>query len=161
MSNAPQKKIPELRFPEFKEEWVEKKLGDVGMITTGSTPITSNKDHYGGVHSFVSPGDIGETRYVYETSTKLTQSGFETGRLVREKSSLYVCIGSTIGKVAQAHADCVTNQQINAISAFSDHSPDYLFSVLERYSSRIKQLAGEQAVPIINKTTFSQVRIPF
>ena len=35
------KNVPELRFPEFKEEWVEKKLGDItSKISDGihSTP---------------------------------------------------------------------------------------------------------------------------
>jgi type I restriction enzyme S subunit len=31
-------KIPEIRFPEFSGEWVEKRLGDVCEIIMGQSP---------------------------------------------------------------------------------------------------------------------------
>ncbi len=98
-------------------------------------------------------------RYVYETKTRLTEAGFRKGRLVKAYSVLFVCIGSTIGKVAQNIFDCITNQQINAITPSSNFSPEFVYSRLENDAKKISLLAGEQAVPIINKTSFSKVTI--
>lgn len=150
--------VPKLRFPEFEDEgeWEEKKIGELGEIITGSTPLTSNRDFYdGGSYMFVSPFDINKNRYIDKTNNTLTKLGFLKGRLVRRNSTLFVCIGSTIGKVGQAKNDCVTNQQINAIVPYNEYDDDFLFSLLEYHSSPISVLAGIQAVPIINKTTFS------
>lgn len=150
--------IPKFRFPEFENEegWKEKKIGELGEIITGSTPLTSNRDFYdGGSYMFVSPFDINKNRYIDKTNNTLTKLGFLKGRLVRKNSTLFVCIGSTIGKVGQAKNDCVTNQQINAIVPYNEYDDDFLFSLLEYHSSPISILAGIQAVPIINKTTFS------
>ncbi|MGV7107490.1 restriction endonuclease subunit S [Flavobacterium sp. U410] len=151
-------KVPNLRFPEFTEEWETKKLGEIGEIVTGSTPPTNDESYYGGEYLFVSPADIQTNRYVNKSKTTLTLKGFGKGRKIKKGSSLFVCIGSTIGKVAQAWEDCVTNQQINAIVSL-EHNADFVFSLLEFSSKKIKLLSAEQAVPIINKTTFSNIQI--
>jgi type I restriction enzyme S subunit len=148
--------VPKLRFPEFYNsgKWKEERLGDIGKIITGSTPPTSEREYYEGEYLFVSPFDIQDKRYVKNTKTTLTKSGFLNGRKVKKGSSLFVCIGSTIGKVAQAKYDCITNQQINAIVPTSNNE-NFVFFLLQFHSSEIQKLKAEQAVPIINKTTFS------
>ena len=74
-------------------------------------------------------------------------------------SVLFVCIGSTIGKVAQSVRDCATNQQINAVVPSSKHSDGFVYFALSLAAERIALLAGRQAVPIINKSLFSSVRM--
>jgi type I restriction enzyme S subunit len=142
-------------------DWEEKKLGDVGKIITGSTPPTSNLEYYNGNQLFVSPADINGARYVLNTKTTLTDLGFEKGRKLKKGTVLFVCIGSTIGKVAIAGLDCITNQQINAIEANPFNSNDFIFSLLELNAINIKLLAGVQAVPQINKTAFSNFKFMF
>ncbi|GCC51321.1 restriction endonuclease subunit S [Chryseotalea sanaruensis] len=152
----------------FKDEngkpypkWEEKRLGDIGIITTGSTPSTSIPEFYNGDNLFVSPSDIGNGRYITKTKTTLTESGIREGRLIKEGSVLFVCIGSTIGKVAQAGKECITNQQINSIEANGLNSNEFIYSLLEHNALRIKPLAGTQAVPQINKTDFSRLKFSF
>ncbi len=151
--------FPNLRFREFTDEWEVKKLGELGEIITGTTPSTKNNNYYGGNYLFVSPADINNYRFVIDTRTKLTKQGFEKGRIIKERSTLFVCIGSTIGKVAQNKIDCITNQQINSIVSNKYNCDNFIFSLLEFHSKKIKQLSGEQAVPIINKSTFSKYKV--
>ncbi|MDR7209969.1 restriction endonuclease subunit S [Flavobacterium piscis] len=153
--------VPNLRFPEFDGEWEVKKLGEIGEIVTGSTPPTSDNSYYDGNYLFVSPADIQANRFIYKTKTTLTEKGFKKGREIRKGSLLFVCIGSTIGKIAQASENCITNQQINSIVPINNND-DFTFSLLEFHSLKIKMLSAEQAIPIINKTTFSnyEVKIP-
>ncbi len=157
------KNTPKLRFPEFTGEWEEKKLGEIAEIITGNTPPTANNEYYNGDCLFVSPYDINGNRFVEQTRTTLTKLGFSKGRKIRAGSSLFVCIGSTIGKVAQNKVECVANQQINSVIPYENYSDDFVYTLLERNSSSIKILAAEQAVPIINKTTFSNYTalVPF
>jgi type I restriction enzyme S subunit len=149
------KNVPKLRFSDFDGDWESVKIGDIGTIVTGSTPPTSNEEFYNGEFLFVSPFDINDSRFIEQTKTTLTNTGFDKGRKVKIGSSLFVCIGSTIGKVAQNKIECVTNQQINAVISNEYFCEDFVYTLLEKHSSIIKVLAGEQAVPIINKTTFS------
>ena len=146
--------IPALRYSGFEEEWSLKRIGDIGEIITGNTPPTENEEFYNGDYLFVSPYDINETRFLKKTKTTVTKHGFLKGRRIRQGSILFVCIGSTIGKIAQNSYECITNQQINSIIPINNND-DFIYSLLEKHSLKIKMLAAEQAVPIINKTTFS------
>jgi type I restriction enzyme S subunit len=163
MSTDKNKLIPELRFPEFLEdgEWVEKKLSSVAEIITGNTPSTLDITNYNGNNLFVSPGDISDNRYVIQTKTTLSEIGFSKTRKVKAYSILFVCIGSTIGKVAQNRFECATNQQLNSLIPFEENSSDFLYSILNFNSSQIASIAGNHAVPIINKTSFSAIRLNF
>lgn len=153
--------IPFLRFPEFKGDWEKKKLGEVAEITTGSTPSTMKYEYYNGNKLFVSPADIQGNRYVVKTKTTLTEVGFSKGRKINKGSVLFVCIGSTIGKVAIANEECLTNQQINSLNGKNNFNNDFIFTLLEKNGSEIKLLAGVQAVPLINKTNFSNLIYSF
>jgi len=152
---------PRLRFPEFCNagDWADQSVADFGKVVTGSTPSTANLDFYGGCMPFVSPADISDLRYVDHTKTTLTEDGFRETRPIRAGSILFVCIGSTIGKVAQNVRDCATNQQINAVVPSAKHSDGFVYFALSFAAERIALLAGKQAVPIINKSLFSSVRL--
>lgn len=147
--------IPELRFSEFRDEWAKVKLDNVGNIFTGKTPDTSNSELYEGKYPFVSPIDIHNNRYVKDTNKTVSKKGFYGGRVIRKGASLFVCIGSTIGKVGQAEIDVTTNQQINALIPYENYDDNFIYSTLFKSSNKIKKLAATQAVPIINKKTFS------
>ena len=157
----PGETVPRLRFPEFSEEgaWEETTIGNMGEVITGSTPSTSRRDFYGGDFMFVSPADISDLRFVEETKTTLTEAGFAECRPIKKNSVLFVCIGSTIGKVAQCSRPCVTNQQINSLVASPEFVADFAYYLLDRESVRIARLAGKQAVPIINKSSFATVKV--
>lgn len=152
-------KIPNIRFKGFTDPWEQRKVSEIGNIITGSTPKTSISDNYGGGFLFVSPADIKGNRYVDETITTLTKKGFDQCRKIREKASLFVSIGSTIGKVAQTSQESTTNQQINAVEPYDNFDDDFIFSSLENISGSIKAIASNQAVPIVNKTTFGETEI--
>jgi type I restriction enzyme S subunit len=139
-------------------DWEEKLLKNVAIITTGSTPNTSVKNYYNGSELFVSPADMGRKRYLHSTKTTLSTLGTSKGREVVKGSVLFVCIGSTIGKLAQTFKKCITNQQINAVTAKFHSCNNFLYSLLEFNAARIKLLAGVQAVPQINKTDFSNLK---
>lgn len=153
-------KEPQIRFCGFNSTWEQRKVSEIGNVVTGSTPQTSISDNYGGEFLFVSPADIQGNRYVDKTITTLKKRGFDQGRKIRAEASLFVSIGSTIGKVAQTSQESVTNQQINAVEPYDNFDDDFIFSSLENISGSIKAIASNQAVPIVNKTTFGETDIP-
>ena len=153
---------PQLRFPEFTDEWQVKKIGDTGNVITGSTPVTADRTLYGSEYQFISPGDMNSGRYVISTKQRLSQKGFDISRKIKTGSTLFVCIGSTIGKTAQVREMSVTNQQINAVETNDNHDDDFVYLALSKISTKIALSAGAQAVPIISKSDFSKniIHIP-
>lgn len=148
---------PVIRFPEFSDAWEQRKVSELGEVITGSTPPTKDKDNYDGSYLFVSPADIQGNRYVENTITTLTEKGFNFDRKLNPGSTLFVSIGSTIGKVAQIKDFAISNQQINAVVPSSNYDNNFVFTAFENFSPVIKALSAQQAVPIVNKTTFSDV----
>ncbi len=159
------KTTPTLRFPEFEDEkgWVYSPLEKIATIVTGNTPSTSDAANYGGTKNFVSPADISDGRFVEGTKTLLSDEGYSKTRKIPADSILFVCIGSTIGKVAQNTFECSTNQQINSVIPFDRVYNAFIYYSLKHISLKIAELSGKQAVPIINKSLFSSVviGIPF
>jgi type I restriction enzyme, S subunit len=147
------------RLPGFHGEWEVKRLGEISTIATGNTPPTNNASNYGDEFLFVSPVDMGDTKFITRTEKKLSKKGFAMSRRFPKGSILFVSIGSTIGKCGIAPIELTSNQQINAIFPSSAFSVDYLFYAVCSVAPRIKAQAGEQAVPIVNKTQFSETTV--
>jgi len=142
------------------EDWLLRKIINIADICTGNTPPTSDQNNYGNDYFFVGPVDLGKGRLILNTEKKLSQKGFNLSRKYPRNSILVTCIGSTIGKSGISERELTSNQQINAIFPNNTFDSDYLYYVLILSSNRIKQGAGESAVPIINKTEFGQIFIP-
>ena len=147
------------RLPGFNGEWSRAQLGSVGTIITGSTPPTSDRSNYGGDYLFASPADLGRSKYMTTTEKMLSNKGFARSRRIPAGSTLFVCIGSTIGKVGIAAQDLTTNQQINSVIPHNDVDTEYLYYAATTLSSLIREQAGEQAVPLVNKSQFSMFEI--
>ena len=141
----------------IQNDWEQRKVFELGEIITGNTPPTKDRDNYNGSYLFVSPADIQGNRYVENTINTLTEKGFNLGRKLNPGSTLFVSIGSTIGKVAQIKEFAISNQQINAVVPSSNYDNNFVFTAFENLSPIIKALSAKQAVPIVNKATFSEV----
>lgn len=141
------------------EDWEVKQLGDIASVVTGSTPPTIDQSNYGGEYFFVSPSDLGERKYILQTEKKLSKKGFGIARKFPRNSILFTCIGSTIGKSGIALTELTSNQQINAILPNERFFPDFLFYALGFRAKEIQSLAGEQAVPMVNKTEFEKTNL--
>jgi len=142
------------------EDWALKSIDSIATIATGNTPPTQDTANYGDAFLFVSPTDLGHTKFISQTEKMLSKKGFSISRHFPKESILFVCIGSTIGKCGIATEELTSNQQINAIFPSSVFSTDYVYYAVSAAASKIKALAGEQAVPIVNKTQFSETVIP-
>jgi type I restriction enzyme S subunit len=139
-------------------EWKVKTISNLGSVVTGNTPKTSNRDNYAGDIPFISPADIDNSMYIFNTKSFISEVGIKQTRELPKGSVCVVCIGSTIGKTGLTVARCASNQQINSIICDSTY-PEFVYYLMTFYSSKIKAEAGTQAVPIINKSLFSAIEV--
>jgi len=141
-------------------KWPSVRLDAVGNIVTGSTPPTADRSYYGHEVMFVSPADLGATKYIRRSAKMLSAKGFSRCRRIPSGSTLFVCIGSTIGKIGLAGEDLATNQQINSIVPNGRVDSEFLYYAAATLSSQVQNQAGEQAVPIVSKSRFAEFEIP-
>lgn len=144
-------------------EWEKVKVGDIGKVITGKTPKTSNCEYYGGNIPFLTPSDDMSVKYVRRTNKYIT----ELGRLSVKNATLPAnaicvsCIGSDLGKVVITTQETVTNQQINSIVVYTDKFDiDFVYySMFELGKILNFHSKTSTAVPIVNKSSFSQYEI--
>ena len=139
------------------EDWVEKKLGDIGIITTGKTPNTHNPIYWNGDIHFITPTDITDD-HKYQTKTSRTVTEQDKMKILPKGSILYTCIAS-IGKIAITTQLSITNQQINAVSVNDNYDNEFIYYTLLELTPYIKSFQSNNILPIINKTEFSKFTI--
>ncbi len=146
-------------------EWKEVRLGDVGKIITGKTPKTNKPENYGDEIMFLTPSDDMQVKRVVSTNKRLSNVGLnEVKNCLLPKNTICVsCIGSDLGKVVIINDECVTNQQINSLVPNNDYDTDFLYYSLTILGEHMNYISKTStAVPIINKTTFSnfEIKVP-
>lgn len=161
MANNNDKKVlnvPNLRFPEFTEEWKKCTIKDYGEVITGNTPPTKNIEYYSnGSYLWASPADLGLSKHITSTKTKLSLLGLKKTRTIPQGSILVTCIGSTIGKMGMATETMSTNQQINSVIVNDSTNNDFAYYAILNAFPRYLSEVGVQAVPILSKSNFEKL----
>ncbi len=142
------------------EGWAVVSIRQIGSVVTGGTPDTANRESWDGNFPFVTPMDMGRRKEIKETNRKVSVKGLEVAGRIPENAVMVTCIGSTIGKIGISSEVCCANQQINSVICTEKIEPAYLYYYLLSKISSLRQLAGHTAVPIINKKTFSEFKVP-
>lgn len=139
-------------------------ISDLGRIVTGKTPSTKNPAFFDGKYQFVTPSDLDwETYYCQSTERTVTEDAKKSypNQFIPSDSVMVTCIGNTMGKCGISSGDCLTNQQINTIIPSIGINPRFVYYLLIQNKEVIRGvgLGGGSATPILNKTTFSRIRL--
>ena len=144
-------------------EWKKVSVSDLGRIVTGKTPKTAISEYYGGCIPFLTPSDDMSVKYVLTTSKTITEDGKNSVKnAVIPKNSICVsCIGSDLGKVVITTKETVTNQQINSVIVNTElYDVDFVYYAMVILGKVLNYHSKTStAVPIVNKSTFSQYEI--
>lgn len=142
----------------YSLSWEQRKLGELGIITTGSTPSTSIPDYYSddGI-VWVTPTDICEN-ITFESARKLSDLGQQVGRVVPKNTILVTCIAS-IGKNTMLGNTGSFNQQINGLTPNEKEcDPYFLLTESALWSAKMKSSAAAGTMQIVNRTEFSELK---
>lgn len=151
----------------MKQGWEIRKLKELGITQTGTTPKTSEKENFGDHIPFIKPADVdfegnGKLRYENEG---LSEIGLSKSRKIERNSIFMVCIGATIGKVGFSEMDATCNQQINTLTLGNDYYPKFFYygMTTKEFQDRVLlEGKGAQAtLPIINKSKWENLTLPF
>ena len=147
---------PQIRFKGFTDDWEQRKLKELGEITTGSTPSTSNSEYYSddGI-PWVTPTDI-VSLTISDTPRKLSEKGAKIVHVVPANTILCTCIAS-IGKNTLLTVRGSFNQQINSLTPNKDNDSYFLLTISEMWSEKMKRMAASGTMQIVNKTEFSEL----
>lgn len=139
-------------------------LGELGRIVTGTTPPTADRGNWVPPEvPFFTPGDFAGRLVLTHAERGVSRKGASSGRPLPANSVAMVCIGATLGKTAVLDIPCVTNQQINALVGLDDDDALCLAALLASPpgQARAWPLSGRTTLPILNKSGWSSLRVPW
>lgn len=134
-SNNPRKSviqtnIPQLRFPEFKEEWEKKKLGEISdLITKGTTPSKFVNEGIRFIKIECFEGDkINSDKCLF--IDERTHNKELKRSILEENDILFAIAGATIGKVNFVTKEILpanTNQALAIIRLKKEENRNYIY----------------------------------
>ena len=127
------KKVPELRFPEFNGEWVEKRLGElVEKAKSGGTPKSTIKKYYSGNIPFLSINDMtNQGKYLTKTSKTISEEGLKNSSawIVPVNSIIYSMYAS-VGLVSINKIPLATSQAVINLIVKNEYKTEYIYYYL-------------------------------
>lgn len=143
--------IPQLRFEGFSGEWKTQALSDVAKIVGGGTPDTAIPEYWNGDINWYSPTEIGLTRFVKESTRKITDLGFQksSARLLPANQTVLFTSRAGIGDMAILKAEGTTNQGFQSLIV-NDHNDVYFI-----YS--MGHLIKREALRVASGSTFLEI----
>ena len=159
----------DLRFPGHKntkivdgvpEGWAKKSIGEIGIVITGKTPSTSNKENYGGSIPFITIPDM-HTGIYPVSSVFLSEKGAESQskKYIPQGALIVSCIG-TAGLVCITKERCQTNQQINSLILDDKEMLHYMYFVFLSLKEHLNNIGSNGATMTnVNKSKFEGIDI--
>ncbi|MDX2312386.1 restriction endonuclease subunit S [Limosilactobacillus mucosae] len=110
------KRVPELRFKGFTDDWEQRKLGEIATIVGGGTPSTKNPEYWDGDINWYSPAEIGNQIYTEKSERQITELGLKksSAKLLPVGTVLFTSRAG-IGKTAILNKEACTNQGFQSI----------------------------------------------
>lgn len=120
---------------QIPQHWEVKRFKDVvRKYTTGGTPSTSNRSYFDGDNVWISIGDIGNSKYISDSSIYLTDEAIKDANIVKTpKGSLLYSFKLSIGKMAFTTKDVYTNEAILSIFPNKNIDLEYYYFMLPTY----------------------------
>ena len=144
IDDSVKKKVPELQFKGFTDEWEERKLAEFTTSFSGGTPSAGNSSYYKGDIPFIRSGEINSDK----TELFLTEDGLKnsSAKMVSVGDILYALYGATSGEVGISQINGAINQAILAIKPCDGYNSHFLMQWLKLQKQRIidKYLQGGQ-----------------
>ncbi|HEM9550918.1 TPA: restriction endonuclease subunit S [Streptococcus agalactiae] len=113
--------MQEVEVPyEIPESWNWVKLRNIGIITSGGTPKSSEPSYYGGNITWITPADMGKqqnNKFFAKSSKKITELGLQksSAQLISKNSIVYSS-RAPIGHINIVTEDYTTNQGCKSIT---------------------------------------------
>jgi type I restriction enzyme S subunit len=122
--------IPQLRFPEFSDEWEEKKLGDVTSWSSGGTPSKAVPHYWNGKIPWISASSM-KGKYFIDSKLKITLEGLKAGSKLAPKNSILLLVrGSMLFKkipFGLAETDVAFNQDVKCLKVLGESTFDFIY----------------------------------
>ncbi|MDC9563305.1 MULTISPECIES: restriction endonuclease subunit S [unclassified Pseudoalteromonas] len=141
----------------FEGEWEEKRLSELGDISSGGTPSTKQPEYWDGDINWVTPTDITkqDSIYIESTARLVSMDGIKNSSAkLLPKGTLLVCTRATIGEMAIARHEMSTNQGFKNIVPNENTNIEFVYYLLNFYKHKLISKASGSTFLELSKSAF-------
>lgn len=137
-------------------------LKELGNIQTGNTPSRKVKEYYGEYIEWIKSDNINTpSSFLTKSKENLSEKGATKGRVAKSGSILVTCIAGSfdcIGNAAIADRDVAFNQQINAITPYSNLiDTNFLYCQFKVAKKLVQKASTNSMKGMISKSNFGEI----
>ena len=144
--------------------WEKKKLGEVGNLSSGSTPSREKKSYFLGDIPWVKTTEV-KGEIILETEEKISQEALkETSCKLNPKGSIVIAMygqGKTRGRIGILGIDAATNQACCVIEKNEKVNSVFLFNQLKMLYQDLRNLGRGANQPNLNVGILKDYKILF
>ena len=155
--------VPNLRFPEFIEDWDQKSISDVANVVGGGTPDTTIAEYWDGNIQWFTPSEIGKSKYISKSERKITQSGLNNSSAkILPQGTILLSTRATIGECSIAMEECSTNQGFQSLISKSNYNSEFVYYLIQtKKKDLIRNACGSTFLEIsANEVRKIKCRVP-
>lgn len=155
--------VPNLRFPEFTEEWKKTKIGDItSKVGSGVTPKGGSAVYKTSGHLFIRSQNVGNGCFLLDDVAYIDEATHkkQINTELKEGDVLLNITGASIGRTTVVNKNIEggnVNQHVCIIRLLEDFSPNYICNYLLSYGGQ-KQIDSFQAGGNREGLNFEQIR---
>lgn len=159
-----QMNIPQLRFSEFKGEWVKKKLGEVAEIARGKSKHRPRDAEflYGGKYPFIQTGDIRNAGLYLESFTQTySTEGLKQSKLWNE-NTLCITIAANIAETTILKIKaCFPDSVIGFVPKNNKTIVLFAKYQFDKFKIDVQRLSQGMAQANLNQESLSKIAFSF
>lgn len=141
-----------------------KKIKDIAVVYSGTTPSTSKSEYWNGNIKWITPAELqdGHNWYIYDTERKITDEAVRSKNLkMLKKGTILLTTRAPIGKVALVGEVMCTNQGFKNIECNTDVvNPEFLYFWLLSKKEYLNSLGRGATFKEISKTIVENIQVP-
>ena len=155
---------PKLRFKEFDGDWLDSKIDDIAVVTSGGTPSRSNPKFWNGNIPWVTTSLV-NFNVINQAEEFITQQGLDNSSAkIFPKNTILMAMygqGITRGKVAVLGIEATTNQACAAIKLKKSFDIKFIFQNLMNRYDEIRDLSNEGGQKNLSAGIIKEIQISF
>ncbi|OFQ09483.1 restriction endonuclease subunit S [Staphylococcus sp. HMSC072E01] len=158
------KNTPELRFPEFKDEWYQSNLDEMCSFTSGGTPSRKTNKYWDGDIPWITTSDL-NNKFIKNIFTKITSSGLKnsSAKLITEPAIILAMYGQgkTRGKCSILNFPATTNQACAILQPNEFNNIEFVYQFLEKNYTYLRAQSNEGSQKNLSLSLLKKIKINY
>lgn len=145
------------------KNWVWTTIGEIGIVQSGGTPSTKNKEFWGGEIAWITPADLSgyNDKFISRGKRNITQAGLDySSAKLLPKGSICFSSRAPIGYTVIAKNELATNQGFKNLIPTKSLSSEYVYYYFKTLKSKAEKVASGTTFLELSATKFSQLPFP-